>query len=71
MFASPRFLWVATAGYRLRPRRSPYLRWRMETYADVPADEIGFREFWRFVWRQRRRLWRFLAWVGEMERLRK
>src|SRR6266446_6098144 len=29
-----RFLWNATRGNRLRPWRSPYLRWRLETYAD-------------------------------------
>ena len=37
-----RFLWRATRGYRLSPWRSPYLRWRMETYWGVPATEIQF-----------------------------
>ncbi len=32
-----RFLWRATRGYRLRPWRSPYLRWRIETYWGTPA----------------------------------
>ena len=71
MLAPLRFLWTATAGYRLRPWRSPYLRWRIETYSGMRAEEIGFREFWRFVWRERGRLWRFLSWVAEMEKLRK
>lgn len=71
MLARLRFLWTATAGYRLRPWRSPYLRWRIETYSGMRAEEIGFRQFWRFVWRERGRLWRFLTWVAEMEKLRK
>lgn len=60
------FLWEATRGYRLRPWRSPYLRWRIETYWGIPSDSIGFRDFWRFVWRHRRELARFLAWAGRM-----
>ena len=40
-----RFLWRATRGYRLRPWRSPYLRWRMETYWGIPAEKIGFSGF--------------------------
>jgi len=62
-----RFLWRATRGYRLRPWRSPYLRWRMETYWGVPADEIGFGDFWRFAWEHRADLARYLDWVDRME----
>jgi len=62
-----RFLWLATRGYRLRPWRSPFLRWRMETYWGTPAEEIGFREFWRFVWDHRADLTRFLKWAMRME----
>ncbi len=60
------FLWRATRGYRLSPWRSPYLRWRMETYWGVPANDIGFAVFWRFLWTHRRDLLRFLAWAGRM-----
>jgi len=63
-----RFLWDATRGHHLTPWRSPYLRWRIETYSGVKMREIGFLEFWEFVWRERRDLWRFLNWTGEMER---
>jgi hypothetical protein len=59
-----RFLLRATRGYRLRPWKSPYLRWRIETYWGLHAGEIGFRDFWRFVWKQRRDLWRFLKWAA-------
>jgi hypothetical protein len=53
-------------GYRLRPWRSPYLRWRIETYSGKHADSIGFREFWRFVWRSRREFAQYLRWAAGM-----
>jgi hypothetical protein len=61
------FLWRAARGYRLCPWRSPYLRWRIETYWGIPASTIGFREFWSFVWSQRKDLVRFLHWAERME----
>jgi hypothetical protein len=61
------FLWRASRGYRLRPWKSPYLRWRIETYWGLHADEITFAEFWKFVWLQRRELLRFLSWAERME----
>jgi hypothetical protein len=57
-------LWRLSRGYRLQPWRSPYLRWRIETYQGLHAEEIGFREFWRFVWRSRRELTRYLRWAS-------
>jgi hypothetical protein len=62
-----RFLWNATRGHRLLPWRSPYLLWRIETYCGVKMTQIGFLEFWGFVWRERENLWRFLKWTAEME----
>jgi len=67
MLGALRFLWFSSSGYRLRPWRSPYLRWRIETYSGLHADEIGFREFWGFLWQERRRLRSFLKWVEQME----
>ena len=61
-----RVLWRLTRGYRLRPWRSPYLRWRMETYWGLHAEQITFADFWRFVWRRRRDLWRYLRWAARM-----
>jgi len=62
-----RFLWKATRGHHLAPWRSPYLLWRIETYTGVKMTQIGFLEFWEFMWRERHELWRFLNWTGEME----
>ncbi len=63
-----RFLWNATRGHRLAPWRSPYLRWRIETYCGVKMDKVGFLEFWGFMFRERVQLWHFLKWTAEMER---
>jgi hypothetical protein len=62
-----RFLWKSSRGYRLRPWASPYLRWRMETYWGCHADEIGFSEFWSFLWRHKAEMWRFLRWASRMQ----
>jgi hypothetical protein len=63
-----RFLWKSCRGYRLTPWRSPYLRWRIETYWGLHADQITFGSFWAFVWRQRMDLLRFLRWAERMDR---
>jgi hypothetical protein len=60
-------MWRATKGYRLRPWRSPYIRWRMETYLGRPTEKITFREFWGLSWRLRHDLWRFLRWANRMQ----
>jgi len=62
-----RFLWTASRGCRLRPWRSPLLRWRIETFCGWKADEVDFRSFWRFVWRWRRELRAFLRWADRMQ----
>jgi hypothetical protein len=59
-----RVLWRLSRGYTLRPWRSPYLRWRMETYWGVHADEIDSRKFWKFTWEHRRELMRYLKWAA-------
>lgn len=61
-----RTLWRLTRGYRLRPWQSPYLRWRMETYWGTPAERVGFAEFWRLAWQQRKQFSRYLKWAGRM-----
>jgi hypothetical protein len=63
-----RFLWNSTRGHRIAPWRSPYLLWRIETYTGVKMTQIGFLEFWEFLWTERQSLWRFLKWTGEMDR---
>jgi hypothetical protein len=55
-----------TRGHRLRPWRSPYLRWRIETYSGIPAESIGFNRFWTVVWKGRREFVRYLRWADRM-----
>jgi len=66
MTAGLRFLWTATRGHRLRPWRSDYLRWRLETFTGKHAEEVTPSDFWRFLWSERRQLLRFLRWLAEM-----
>jgi hypothetical protein len=63
-----RIAWRLSKGYRLRPWRSPYLRWRIETYLGVHADSIGARDFLRIAWQQRRAFLRYLDWAARMDR---
>lgn len=60
-------MWRLSKGYRLCPWRSPYLRWRIETYSGLHADRITARDFWRFVWTNRGALTRFLRWADRMD----
>lgn len=61
-----RFLWRATRGHRLRPWRSPYLRWRLETYSGKKADAVKAKDFWALMWDERGQVLRFSRWLGEM-----
>jgi hypothetical protein len=65
-----RIAWRLSKGYRLRPWRSPYLRWRIETYWGTHADRITAREFFRIAWRERKAFLRYLNWADRMDRRR-
>lgn len=71
MLASLRFVWNATKGHRLRPWRSEYLRWRIETYSGRQAEELKAGDVLDFVWREKGNLLRFLRWTDRMEGLRR
>jgi len=59
-------MWRLSKGYRLTPWRSPYLKWRIETFSGLHADQITARDFWSFVWTERHELMRFLRWAHTM-----
>jgi hypothetical protein len=67
MVAALQFLWFATRGHRFAPWRSPYMRWRLETYSGLHAEQIGFADFLRLAIEERRQLIRFLRWLSEMK----
>lgn len=71
MFASLRFIWNATSGHRLRPWRSEYLKWRIETYSGMKAETLTARQIFGFVWREKGNLIRFLRWTDRMESWKK
>jgi hypothetical protein len=68
MFAALRFLWHATRGYRVTPWRSPYLRWRLETYSGLHAETMTLSDMVHVVWRDKGQFLRFLRWTGEFDR---
>jgi hypothetical protein len=63
-----RIAWRLAKGYRLQPWKSPYLRWRIETWSGIPADSIGRGEFVRFAWKHRSDLRRYLRWAAQNAR---
>ena len=71
MLASIRFIWNATRGHRLRPWRSEYLKWRIETYSGKKAESLQPKDVVDFIWSEKRNLVRFLRWTDEMEGYRK
>jgi hypothetical protein len=66
MFGAIRFLWNATRGHRLTPWRSPYLRWRLETYSGKRADAIRAKDFLTLILTEKKQFLRFLWWTGEI-----
>jgi len=64
-----RYYWKTSRGYRLRPWKSPYLRWRMETFFGPEAEPAGPLRFLFLLWRERRRLREFLAWTDDYHRV--
>ncbi len=67
MLTAISFVWNATRGNRCTPWRSEYLKWRMETYSGMKADDIGPRQFWGFLWKEKWQLMSFLKWTDEMQ----
>ncbi|MGH9586361.1 MAG: hypothetical protein ACRD3F_05380 [Acidobacteriaceae bacterium] len=68
MISAIRFFWTATSGSRLRPWRSEYLKWRIETYSGMKAEKITALDMLRFTWRERWNLMSFLRWAGSLEK---
>jgi len=68
MPAALRYFWTAAKGYRLRPWKSPYIRWRFETFFGAQAEDLDAAKFFQLLWRERARLRRFLIWAEERRR---
>jgi hypothetical protein len=63
-----RFYWMTSKGYRLNPWKSPYLRWRMETFFGCHAESLDARTFFGLLWKERVRMASFLRWAEERRR---
>jgi len=61
------YFWRLAKGHRLRPWRSPLVRWRFETFFGIHAEKVTARDFFRLLWRHRRRIGAFLRWAENME----
>lgn len=68
MLNALRYYWIIAKGYRLRPWKSPYIQWRMETFFGAEAADLTARKFFRLMWRERARMESFLAWVSDQRR---
>ena len=65
------YYWIAAKDYRLCPWASPYIRWRLETFFGGDMHALGPGKFFRLIWRERKRLLRFLAWTDERWRVQR
>jgi len=62
-----RFLWNSTRGHRLTPWRSPYVKWRLETYTGLKMEKIGLAQIAVLMCHEYRQMWRFLLWTARMD----
>ncbi len=53
MFKTWRYYWKAARGYRFNPWKSPYLRWRFETFLGNEAANLTASKFFRLSWKYR------------------
>jgi hypothetical protein len=60
--------WSVSRGYRFAPWKSPYLRWRFETFLGAEAANMTARKFFHLVWKYRDQMSRFVDWAAERRR---
>jgi hypothetical protein len=68
MLSALHYYWITAKGYRLCPWRSPYIRWRMETFFGPEAEPLDASRLFHLMWRERGRLAEFLRWAAEYRR---
>jgi hypothetical protein len=71
MLNALRYYWIIAKGYRLRPWKSPYIQWRLETFFGEEAAHLTAGNFFSLMWRERERMERFLEWVAVRRRASK
>jgi hypothetical protein len=65
MFKTLHYYWIVARGYRLKPWKSPYLRWRFETFLGKEAAGMDAGKFFHLTWKYRAHMQRFVDWAAE------
>ena len=71
MLRTLQFYWNAARGYRLKPWKSPYVRWRFETFLGAEAADLSASKFFRLLWKYRDHMQRFVDWAAERRRVQR
>jgi len=71
MFKTLRYYWNVARGYRFKPWKSPYLRWRFETFLGPEANNMDARKFLRLSWKYRSNMMNFVDWAAERRRVQR
>jgi hypothetical protein len=70
MWVTLRYYWIAARGYRLEPWKSPYIRWRFETFLGKEAANLDATKFFRLSWKYRDQLRSFAEWAAVRRNVR-
>jgi hypothetical protein len=68
MWKMLRYYWIVARGYRLNPWKSPYLRWRFETFLGPEAAGLDASKFFHLRWKYRNEMERFVDWAAARRR---
>jgi hypothetical protein len=71
MFKTLHYYWIAARGFRLNPWKSPYLRWRFETFLGKEAENLTAKKFFRLSWKYRAQMQKFVDWASERRRVQR
>jgi len=71
MLKTLRYYWNVARGYRLKPWKSPYLRWRFETFLGAEAANLDARKFFHLSWKYRANMMNFVDWAAERQRVQR
>jgi hypothetical protein len=71
MFDTVHYYWITSKGYRLRPWKSPYLRWRFETFLGAEAADLNAGKFFHLAWKYRHQMENFVEWAAERRKVQR
>ena len=64
MLKTMQYYWNAARGYRFKPWKSPYIRWRFETFLGKEATNLTASKFFHLAWKYRDHMERFVDWAA-------